>query len=244
MALRIATPPIGAEKILAAASGATYGKIGTVLAAATLYVRCPTEAAPGPGTSAVDWRIQCNKAHTVTFYKARTNVLGGTITMTDATSVDDEDTFVLNGLTFTAETTATDAVLASRMWAHTSQAAGAAALAVLLANTTYGVPGIGAITVTAPTTTDVLTIAGGSMTALQFGQGTSDANEIAWAETTLASLIKDGSAISGIADNSTTAGTLYQQWADGWPQVYVGITNNDSSNAATVVVGATIHQSV
>ena len=244
MALRIATPPIGAEKILAAASGATYGKIGTVLAAATLYVRCPTEAAPGPGTSAVDWRIQCNKAHTVTFYKARTNVLGGTITLTDATGVDDGDTFVLNGLTFTAESTESDALASGRKYYIPSQVLAATNLSALLSNATYGVPGIGTITQTVPTTTDVLTIAGGSMTALQFGQGTSDANEIAWAETTLASLIKDGSAISGIADNSTTSGTLYQQWADGWPQVYVGITNNDSSNAATVVVGATIYQSV
>ena len=243
MALRIATPPIGEEKILAGATS-VLGKIGTVPASGTLYVRCPLPAGPGPATKAVDWRIKCNTIHTITFYKARTNVLSGTITLTDATSVDDEDTFELSGLTFTAETTATDAILASRMWYHASQVAGATALSALLTNATYGVPGIGTITVTAPTTTDVLTLTSSTNTALHFNQGTSDANEIAWVNTTLASLIKDGAAITGIADNSTTAGTLYQQWADGWPQVYAGITNNDSSNAATVVVGATLHQSI
>lgn len=245
MALRIATPPIGEEKILAGATS-VLGKIGTVPVAGTLYVRCPCESGPGPATSAVDWRILCDKAHTVTFYKARTNVLSGTITLTDATAVDDTDTFELNGLTFTAETTATDAILASRMWAHTSQAAGAAALSALLTNATYGVPGIGTITVTAPTTTDVLTLTSGTNTALHFNQGTSATNEIAWANTTLASLIvdSDAPARTGLAAITTNTGTLYRQYADGWPQLYVGVTNNDGAAAATMVVGATLHQSI
>ena len=242
MAVRISTPIVIEEKNLAS-STSTTGKIGTLAAAATLYVRCPCEAVT-PATSLVEWRIKCNKAHTIAFYKARTNVLSGTITFTDATGVDDEDTFELNGLTFIAEATASDVVTSNREWLHATQAGGAAALAVLLKNATYGVPGLGAITVTAPSTTDVLTIASDTNTALHFNQGTSAANEIAFASTTLASLAKDGSATTGIADNSTTSGTLYQQWADGWPQVYVGITNNDSSNAATVVVGATLHQSI
>lgn len=244
MALRIATPPIGEEKILAGDTS-VLGKIGTVPASGTLYVRCPLPAGPGPATKAVDWRIKCNTVHTVTFYKARTNVLSGTITLTDATAVDDGDTFELNGLTFTAETTATDAILASRMWAHTSQAAGAAALSALLTNATYGVPGIGTITVTAPTTTDVLTLTSDTNTALHFNQDTSAANEIAWVDTTLASLIKDSNttAAANVADNSTTAGTLYRQDADGWPEVYVGILNT-AVGAATMTVGATIHQSV
>lgn len=57
--------------------------------------------------------------------------------------------------------------------------------------------------------------------------------------TTLLGLSKDGAAVSGVAANSTTAGTLYDQWLDGWECGYLGITNSDSSNAATVVVAAT-----
>lgn len=244
MALRIATPPIGEEKILAGATS-VLGKIGTVPASGTLYVRCPLPAGPGPATKAVDWRIKCNTIHTITFYKARTNVLSGTITLTDATAVDDGDAFELNGLTFTAESTESDALASGRKFYMPSQVLAATNLSALLTNATYGVPGIGTITQTAPTTTDVLTLTSDTNTALHFNQGSSAANEIAWADTTLASLIKDSNtaAASNVADNSTTAGTLYRQDADGWPEVYVGILNT-AVGAATMTVGATIHQSV
>ena len=244
MALRIATPPIGEEKILAGATS-VLGKIGTVPASGTLYVRCPLPTGPGPATSAVDWRIKCNTIHTITFYKARTNVLSGTITLTDATAVDDGDAFELNGLTFTAESTESDALASGRKFYMPSQVLAATNLSALLTNATYGVPGIGTITQTAPATTDVLTLTSSTNTALLFNQGTSDANEIAWADTTLASLIKDSdtSQKATVADNSTTAGTLYRQWADGWPELYVGILNT-AVGAATMTVGATIHQSV
>jgi hypothetical protein len=53
---------------------------------------------------------------------------------------------------------------------------------------------------------------------------------------TLASLIADGSSAS-LAANNTTAGTLYHQWADGWPECYIGLTAATAS-AATVTVGA------
>lgn len=244
MALRIATPPIGEEKILAGATS-VLGKIGTVPASGTLYVRCPLPAGPGPATKAVDWRIKCNTIHTITFYKARTNVLSGTITLTDATAVDDGDAFELNGLTFTAESTESDALASGRKFYMPSQVLAATNLSALLTNATYGVPGIGTITQTAPTTTDVLTLTSDTNTALHFNQGSSAANEIAWADTTLASLIKDSNtaAALNVADNSTTAGTLYRQDADGWPEVYVGILNT-AVGAATMTVGATIHQSV
>lgn len=244
MALRIATPPIGEEKILAGATS-VLGKIGTVPASGTLYVRCPLPAGPGPATKAVDWRIKCNTIHTITFYKARTNVLSGTITLTDATAVDDGDAFELNGLTFTAESTESDALASGRKFYMPSQVLAATNLSALLTNATYGVPGIGTITQTAPTTTDVLTLTSDTNTALHFNQGSSAANEIAWTDTTLASLIKDSNtaAASNVADNSTTAGTLYRQDADGWPEVYVGILNT-AVGAATMTVGATIHQSV
>ena len=225
------------EKVVAAASGsdAGLGKITTLVAAATDYIRLDCDR----HVAKVDWAVKADKAHTITLYRARTNVLGATITLTDATAVDDADTFILNGLTFTAETTEGDASAAARKWYHPSQAVGAANLAALLADTTYGVPGIGAITVTAPSTTDVLTIAAGRAPVYQFNQGASDANEVAWAQTTLASLVKHGAAVSGIAANSTTAGTFYEQWCDGWPYCYLGITNNDGSNAMTYSVSAT-----
>jgi len=245
MALRIATPPIGEEKILAGATS-VLGKIGTVPASGTLYVRCPLPAGPGPATKAVDWRIKCNTIHTITFYKARTNVLSGTITLTDATAVDDGDAFELNGLTFTAESTESDALASGRKFYMPSQVLAATNLSALLTNATYGVPGIGTITQTAPTTTDVLTLTSDTNTALHFNQGSSATNEIAWANTTLASLIvdSDAPARTGLAAITTNTGTLYRQYADGWPQLYVGVTNNDGAAAATMVVGATIHQSV
>lgn len=225
------------EMTLVAASGsdAGLGKITTLVAAATDYIRLDCDR----HVAKVDWQVKADKAHTVTLYRARTNVIGGTITMTDATAVDDTDTFILNGLTFTAETTEGDASAAARKWYHPSQAVGAANLAVLLAHPTYGVPGIGTITVTAPTTTDVLTIAGGRAPIYQFNKGTGDVAELTLANTSLASLVKHGSAVTGIADNSTTAGTFYEQWCDGWPYCYLGITNNDGSNAMTYSVKAT-----
>lgn len=225
------------EEVLAAASGSTagLGKIGTVAATATLFVRLDC----GRSIDKVDWRVKCNKAHAVQLYKAYTNVTSGTITFTDATAVDDEDSFVLNGLTYIAEVTEAQVDITNREWLHASQAGGAAALAVLLAHPTYGVPGIGSITVAAVDATDVLTISGGKAPLYQFAQGTSAANEIAWAETTKAGLVAQGAATTAIADNSATAGTLYEQWIDGWPYAYLGITNSDESNAATVTVAAT-----
>lgn len=226
------------ETVVAAASGSTagLGKISTIPASGVNYFRIDCDR----NVQKVDWQVQCNKSHSVQLYRARTNVTGGTITFTDATAVDDEDTFMLNGLTFTAEATEVEATPASRQFYLASQAGGAAALAVLLADATYGVPGIGAITVTAPATTDVLTIAAGSAPVYQFNQTAgSDAAEIAWAETTLSGLVAHGAAVTGVALNSTTAGTFYEQWCDGWPYCYLGLTNGDGGAAATVVVKAT-----
>lgn len=131
------------EKTLVGATGSAngLGVITTVPAAATIYVRCDTDR----DVSKVDWQVKCDKASAVQLYRARTNVTGGTLTLTDATAVDDADNFVFNGLTFAAETTESDAVASARKWYHASQAAGAAALAALLADATYGVPGIGTI---------------------------------------------------------------------------------------------------
>lgn len=228
------------EITLAAASGSApaqgtgLGKITTLVAAATDYIRldCDRDVAK------VDWVVKANKSHSVQLYRARTNVLGATITLADATAVDDGDTFILNGLTFTAETTDGDASAAARKWYHPNQADGAVNLAALLSHATYGVPGIGAISVAAVDATDVLTIAAGRAFVYQFNQGTSASNEIAWAQTTLASLVTHGSAMSS-GLNSTTAGSTYEQWCDGWPYCYLGITNNDATNPMTYSVKAT-----
>lgn len=57
---------------------------------------------------------------------------------------------------------------------------------------------------------------------------------------TLANLILDeGSSRTGLAANSTTAGTLYEVYADGFPHLYAGITNTEG-DAGTYVVGCTL----
>jgi hypothetical protein len=104
------------ELVLADATGSTggLGKVGVVVATSgTLLVRCPNE---GWGRSEyVDWRIKSDQAWGYTLF--RSHVLPtATITMAEATRADDTDTFILNGLTYTAETTAGDAAWASRKW--------------------------------------------------------------------------------------------------------------------------------
>ena len=54
----------------------------------------------------------------------------------------------------------------------------------------------------------------------------------------LTSLYKDGAAVASIADNSTTAGTVYSQTINGWAQAYIAVTNSDATDAATMVVKA------
>lgn len=226
------------EIVLADASASVHGlgKITTLAASATNYIRLNCDR----NVSKVDWQVKANKKHTVQLYRARANVLGGTITLTDATAVDDGDTFIFNGETYTAEATESDALTASRkFWTGANNAAAAANLAALISHATYGVPGIGVVSVAAVDATDVITIAPGSATVYQFNQGTSAANEIAWAETSLASLVKHGAAYTGLADNSTTAGTTYEQWQDGWDYSYLAITNNDAADAMTYTIKAT-----
>ena len=76
---------------------------------------------------------------------------------------------------------------------------------------------------------------------IQFGQGTSDANEIAFAETTLASLVIDGAATVDAVANSTSAGTIYSQTMNGWEYGYIGVTNKSGGDAAALVIAATLH---
>lgn len=243
MALRISTPAIEDERVLAAASGTwnSAGTIGTVTAQTSIYVRCACNQVT-PATSAVEWRVKNNLANaTLNWYKARSIVNSATITFTDATPVDNDDTFVLNGVTYTAKTDS--AVAASHQYDLGASNAAAAANLTALLNSAYG-PGVTA-TCAAVSATDVITITATTATVLCFGQGTSASNEIAWADTTLASLIADASMTAvTLGVNSTTAGSLYKQNVYGWPYVYMGIANAHATDPATIVVGVTLHDSL
>ena len=224
------------NETVVAGAASTFGKIGTVAAAATLYVALDTH---GTHYSRADWRVKCNKSHSYQLFRARTNVLSGTVVLTDATAVDADDTFVFNGLTFTYKATAnaSDASRYIDLGANNGEAA--TNTAALLSNATYGIPGLTSAASVAGTGIDTITLVSGTNTALQFAQGTSASNEVAWSSTTLASLIEHSSLVTGKAANTTTSGYSVEQYVDGWPFCFIAITNNDGSDAATVVVGAT-----
>jgi len=82
---------------------------------------------------------------------------------------------------------------------------------------------------------------GGEKATVIEAQTGTGAGHCACAQTTLASLAKDGSATTGVADNSTTAGTLYDSSCYGWDYLYCGVTNSDGADAATIVVAATVY---
>lgn len=117
------------ERVLAAAADSVggLGKIGTIVNGASIYVR----QAVNPGED-IEWRVKSDTTHTVQLYKARTKVTGGTITLADATQIDNGETFILNGLT--NEANATAAAFATRKWKSggATAAADAAKLAELL----------------------------------------------------------------------------------------------------------------
>jgi hypothetical protein len=189
------------------------------------------------GTHRVKWVVEGNKAFSAQPYIAESNPLSGTLTLTDATAVDDGDTFVLNGLTFTGEATEGDASAAARKyWLGANNAAAAVNLTALLNDATYGVPGF-EFTVAAVDATDVITFTATTATALHFAQGTSAANEIAFADTTLASLMKAETAVADASatGNATTAGTVIEQDNDGFVPV-LGLTNSDAADAMTPVI--------
>jgi hypothetical protein len=102
------------ELVLAAASGSSggLGLIGTLLAADVMYVRCPNDSFGR--TDLIDWRVSCNKSHTVQLYRARSIVDAPTVTL--ASMADGETGPLLNGLTYTAEDTAGSAAWASRKY--------------------------------------------------------------------------------------------------------------------------------
>lgn len=215
----------------------TTGRIGTVAAGATIIVAMSCDDFP---VTKVDWAIDCDKSWSYQLGRANNNPLTATITLTDATAVDDGDTFVLNGLTFTAESTEGDALAANRKYYIPSQALAAANLAALLLDETYGVPGLATAAVTAPGSTDVITLACDDATVLQFGQGTSAANEIAWAETSKLNIDMQSALITGKTTTAAWAAEVIpDHYIDGWGWACILLTNNDGANAATFEVRGT-----
>ena len=72
--------------------------------------------------------------------------------------------------------------------------------------------------------------------------GTADADEFTVTNGTLANLqAVEGSARTGIALNSTTKGTLYEQYVDGMPHLYLGFTSADAAAVSVPVVKATLY---
>ena len=124
------------EIVPAKATGSTggLGKITTMVQNVPDYVRVDTRAVP---YGYVDWRIQCSKQHDVQLYKARSIVDNVTLTLSDFTEA---DTLVINGLTYTGESTANTADYASRKasTAGASDTLDATALAAVI-NADYAV---------------------------------------------------------------------------------------------------------
>jgi hypothetical protein len=231
MALRISIPAVSPEKVLIDNLKMDASKVVYVRADCNKYT---------PATNLVDWRVKSNKAATILAYRSFTNDLSATITLADATAVDDTDTFLLNGVTLTAEDTEVEAIGTKYYSGGADETVTATALAACI---NANVPGI-----LATAAARVITLVPSATPALPFGapailfqQGTSAANEIAFADTTLSKLRKDNSftSVTG-ADNSTTAGTIYKQFADGYPFCYLGYTDTSAAET-TFTIGATLH---
>lgn len=219
-----------------AGAASTYGKIGTVANAAAIYVLADCTGFPA---NYVDWVVKSDQQFTYQFFRAHANPLAATITLSDATAVDADDTFVLNSLTYTAKTSG--AVAASRQYNLGADNAAAAVNLATLLQGAYGVPGITASDSVPGTGNDVITLSATDATTLQFGQGTSASNEIAFADTTLLNLYLQAAASSNQAATSTMAGQIIQQAVNGWEYAVLKYTNTSGSTAATVVIEANIY---
>lgn len=213
------------DDLFLAGALSTTGKIDAVAASATAIIACPCEDFP---VEAIEWAVAFDNPFSYQYARANSNPLSATITLTDATAVDADDAFILNGVTWTCK--AANPVAASHEYViGADNAATAANLAAALAGT-YG-PGVSA-SVAAVAATDVITLTGTTATILQFAQTGSDANEIAWVETSKLNLSVSGSQVPG---KLTTAAwkdeALPTQWLDGWKWGALVITNAEASTA-------------
>lgn len=222
---------LSTTETLAAATGSTggLGKIGTIAATESIIVRCDC----GDATEGVDWIVKGNKKHTVQLLRAGSAVNAATLTLNGVLNT---ETIIINGLTFTAHTDTT--TLATRRFSIAGDNdADAVELATCINDATYGVPGVIAIASAGGIVT--LTLAAtAAASVIQALSGTAGAHCVA-AETTAASLYKDGTASAVTTADTTVAGAFYQQTTHGWPYAYAKITNNEEADALTVIVKAT-----
>jgi hypothetical protein len=221
--------------VIKAGAGSTYGLIdaaGGVLNTAKLYVVCDCSAV---GVSAVDWIVSSDAQFTYQFFRAAANPLKATLTLTDATAADADDTFILNGLTYTYKAGAN--VPATRfIGLGADNAAAAANTRLMLLDATYGLLGVSDVVATAPGGTDVLTITCTNTSTLNFAQGTSAANEVGYADLTLTNLYTQAAVSANVAATTGTNGYTYKQTVDGWPFAVLCYTNTSGGAAAAPVI--------
>lgn len=215
---------------LAAATGSDggLGKIGTV--PQTTGVLCVRLNA-GPDIEKVEWLLQVDRNCTLQCYRSLTIVDVQTLTLA---SLADTETLFVNGLTLTGESTEADALASARKF-HVGgdDTADAAALAALINDSSYGVPGVqassalGVVTLTPKGHFGAPTIHAVTGTA---------AGHCAVASGTVANLARDGAAVSHTAV-TTDGGVLVAQETKGWPYAYF-VLSAPAAGAATVVLKA------
>jgi hypothetical protein len=193
-----------------------------------VFVRVPC-AATSPATSRVLVRISANQSHTVNFYAARSVMNAPTMALTNVLN---GHTVAINGLTFTAHTDTT--VEATGQFSIAGTDAQDAAELVKCINTRFAALGLSAAVTSGSTIT--LTATTATTTQCVAGQGTIVCSQTM--PSTLAKLLSAPNS-SGRADNSATAGDVYDVWMDGAPHLYVGVTSNAAAAAMTLVVGGT-----
>jgi hypothetical protein len=143
------------------------------------------------------------------------------------------DTVTINGLVFTAHANTT--TVATRTFSvGADEDAAAVQLALCINDATYGVPGV-----TATAALHVVTLTATTATTTQCVTGTGGARVVC--AQVIPTLLNLTPYYTGNAANSTVSdGIPVEVYVDGYPQLYIGIRNDDAVNAATFVVGATL----
>jgi hypothetical protein len=213
---------------IAAATGSDggLGKIGTLPSTSGTFlahVRC------GDTIEKIEWILKSDNAGTYQLYRGLGIVDRVTLTLA---SIVDGETLIVNGLTFIAEDTEDDALASARKFytGGADDTADAVALAALINNASYGVPGV-----VATSALGVVTLVPRAETGayvIQAVTGTA-AGRCAVATTSLATLVKQSAAAVVSAADTVGSGYTIEQTVNGWPYAYIAITNTDG-DAATV----------